>query len=66
MGKPPSDATLLRQARSELNEWKRRAQRAEMHLSLETQRANKAEADSNQWQRRFDSLVEAMKQPRNT
>lgn len=66
MSKPPSEATLLRQARSELRQMTTRAQRAECMLTLEKQRADKAEAECRQWQTRFDQLLAVTKAPRNT
>lgn len=57
MGRPASDTTLLRQARSELRVWKKRWEETMRERNQYLSRVNRAEAEALEWKRRFDILL---------
>lgn len=57
MSKQPSEATQLKRARSEINRLKKQLHIADNMASIHRQRADKAEAEVQQWKTRFDKLL---------
>jgi hypothetical protein len=68
MSKPPSDATLLRNARSELARVKRECDDMQTNMEKYRARAIKAEQECAEWKVRFDALLQrdVFTQPRAT
>jgi hypothetical protein len=57
MGKPASDATLLRQAKYDLKEARVKRDQFEKQMIAWQHQANDAIRDANDWKRRFDALL---------
>jgi len=57
MSRKPSDATLLRQAKSDVKRWKQRWETAMTERNLAMKRAAQAEQEATEWKARFDTLL---------
>lgn len=57
MSKPPSDATLLRTARSDMRQLSSDLARAQNEANNWRIRATKAEQEAAEWRKRFDALL---------
>jgi hypothetical protein len=57
MPRLPSDATLLRQAKSDLKRWKGRWEATMTEYNLAMKRAAQAEQEAAEWKARFDTLL---------
>lgn len=57
MSKQPSEATLLRQARSEIRQLEKELKEARSQAVTYRTRATKAETEASEWRTRFDILL---------
>lgn len=57
MSKPPSEATLLRQARSRIRFLEKQLEAQKDQAAVYRMRATKAETEAAEWKTRFDVLL---------
>lgn len=65
MSKAPSDATLLRQAKSKLSDMERQFNTKKAEAEAYRVRATKAEQEVAEWKKRFDILLAREPKPLN-